>query len=80
MIHSIKTMVRKAPSVLENLEKAISSTPEWARPLLKDLPPAYKAAMAAALFDFSTKYVGEDKLDVKDNTRAAYDGFQRLWR
>lgn len=60
-----KNYGEKGPAVLANMEKAASSAPEWARPILQNLQPVTKAAIASLLFDFSTKYVGEDRLDVK---------------
>ncbi|MDE1971101.1 MAG: hypothetical protein KGI50_06040 [Patescibacteria group bacterium] len=54
----------KTPQVLANLEKASSSAPDWAKPILNRLGPAAKAAVASLFNDFSNKYVREDKLDV----------------
>jgi hypothetical protein len=58
----------KAPQVLQALEKSASAAPEWAKPFLSDLPPAYKEAMAAWSFEFANKYISEDKLDIKNLT------------
>src|SRR5579875_888202 len=54
----------KGPQVLANFDKAIAGAPDYAKPILNALQPATKAALAAVLFNFSSKYVAEDKLDI----------------
>lgn len=55
----------KTPQVLANLDKSFSAAPDWAKPILSSLQPATKAAMASLLFNFQTKYVSEDRLDMR---------------
>lgn len=76
----------KSPQVLASLDKASSSAPDWAKPVLDALQPATKAAIASLLHNFSTKYVSEDTLDVKGGasptamTQAEYgDRYEKLF-
>jgi hypothetical protein len=61
----------KTPQVLSNLDKASSAAPDWAQPILGALQPVTKAAIASLLHNFSSKYVGEDKLDMGGATSGA---------
>lgn len=58
----------RAPQVMNTYNAAVSATPDGdsAKAYLQSLGPEARSAMATVFNNFASKYVSEDKLDIKD--------------